>query len=92
MLDANKDPFFRKEKVEFCGDDELSSLWGSAFKYPFLAFVSTYRKKVLPRNEGGNTKKFQELVQLHLYDTKKFEEADTTATSKHVWTKVCTFL
>jgi len=81
MLDANKDPFFLKEKVEFCGDDGQSSLWGSAFKYPSLAFVSTYRKKVLTRNEGGNTKKFQEPVQLHL-DTKKFEEADITASSK----------
>ncbi len=82
MLDANEDPFFLKEKVEFCGNDGLSSLWGSAFKYPSLAFVSTYRKKVLTRNEGGNTKKFQEPVQLLLYDTKKFEEADTTASSK----------
>ena len=82
VLDANKDPFFLKEEVEYHGDDGLSSLWGSAFKYPFLAFVSTYRKKVLPRNEGGNTKKFQEPVQLHLNDTKKFEEADTSASSK----------
>ena len=82
VLDANEDPFFLNEKVEFCSDDGLSSLWGSAFKYPSLAFVSTYQKKVLTRNEGGNTKKFQELVQLHLYDTKKSEEADTTASSK----------
>jgi hypothetical protein len=41
-----------------------------------------YQKMVLTRNERGNTKKFQEPVQLHLYDTKKSEEADTTASSK----------
>ena len=76
------DPFFLMEEVEFYSDDGLSTLWGSAFRYPSLAFVSTYRKKVLTSNEGGNTKKFQEPVQLHLNNTKKFEEADTSASSK----------
>ncbi len=76
VLDANEDAFFFKEEVEYDGDDGLTSLWGSAFKYPSLAFVSTYQKKVLTSNEGGNTKTLQEP------DTKKFEEADTTASSK----------
>jgi hypothetical protein len=82
VLDANKEPFVIKEEIEYDGDDGLSSLWGSAIKYPSLAFVSTYQKKVITDNERGNTKMFQEPVQLHLNDTKKFEEADTSASSK----------
>jgi hypothetical protein len=58
VLDANEDPFFLKKEVEYHGDDGLSSSWGSAFKYPSLAFVSTYQKKVITSNERGNTKKF----------------------------------
>ncbi len=30
VLDANEDPFFVKEEVEFYGDNGLSSVWGSA--------------------------------------------------------------
>jgi hypothetical protein len=58
VLDANEDSFYLKEEVEYEGDDGLSYLWGSVFKYPSPAFVSTYQKKFLTSNEGGHTKKF----------------------------------
>jgi hypothetical protein len=51
VLDANEDPLFPKEEVEYDGDDGLFSLWGSTFKYPSLAFISTYRKNVFLRKE-----------------------------------------
>jgi hypothetical protein len=69
VLDANEDPFLLKEEVQYDSDDGLTSFGGSVFKYPSRAFISTYQKRVMTSNEKGNTKKFQEPVQLHLNDT-----------------------
>jgi hypothetical protein len=75
VLDANEDSFYLKEEVEYDGDDGLSYLWGSVFRYPSLAFVSTYQKKLVTSNEGGHTKT------LFQQDKNKFEVAETTASS-----------
>ncbi len=71
MSDANEDPFFLKDEVEYNGDHGLTILWGSAFKYPSLAFISTYQKKVFTRNVEGNPKKFEATVN-------NFEDAETS--------------
>jgi hypothetical protein len=82
VLDANEDPFFLKEEVEYDSDDGLTSLWGSAFKYPTLAFISTYRKKVFTRNEKGNPEKFEEPVNNFEDADTSPEDADTSPSSK----------
>ena len=75
VLDANEDAFFLKEEVEYDGDDGVTSLWGSAFKYPTLAFISTYQKMVFTRNEKGNPKKFEEPV--HNFEQKHLLKMQT---------------
>jgi hypothetical protein len=58
------------------------SLCGSAFKYPTLAFISTYQKKVFTRNEKGIPKKFEEPVHNFEDAETSVEDADTSPSCK----------
>ena len=62
VLDANKDLKLVKEEIEYTGDKRLRFLWGLVYKFPSLAFVSTFQKKPLTSYEGIDTKMVTQAV------------------------------
>ena len=62
VLDANKDLKLEKEELKYTSDKGLWYLWGLVYKFPSLAFISTFQKKLLTSYEGEETKKVTQAV------------------------------
>ncbi len=62
VLDANKDLKLLKEELEYTGEEGLRYLWGLVYKHPSMAFVSTFRKKLVTSVEGNETKRVTQVV------------------------------